>query len=86
MPKKKRKTARFKVGDRVNITFWDHAEDGSELLFEVSGRIGKITPQAYHIDTWRYANPEVPYDENVKRYSILKKAIVDMWVDAEQED
>ena len=71
---------RPKVGDLVEVQFWDHAEQSKDaLLFEVFGRIAGITRKAYIIRAWGYVldidragdgNPE-----NENSYAIVKRAI-----------
>jgi hypothetical protein len=70
-----------KVGDLVDIEFFDHAEDAEEaLLFKLCGEVEKITRVSYIISTWRYADKVVAAgDDNKKsnenRFAIVKKAI-----------
>lgn len=46
-----------KVGDIVHIVFLDHAQASDDaLLFEVFGRLDKITKTAYKVYHWRYVN------------------------------
>ncbi len=71
---------RPKVGDLVEVIFWDHAEQSKDaLLFEVFGRISGITRKAYLIRAWGYVseldrvgdgNPD-----NENSYAIVKRAI-----------
>lgn len=68
-----------KIGDLVEIIFWDHAEASKDaLLFEVFGRLIGITKKAYVIRAWGYvkdidrAGDGNPENENT--YAIVKRA------------
>lgn len=69
------------VGDIVHITFFDHAQDAEDvLLFEIFGRVTKITPKSYKVHYWLYVNDvDRAKDDNKKEnedsYSIVKRAI-----------
>ena len=69
-----------KVGDIVQVTFWDHAENAKDaLLFEVLGRVASVTRKAYLIRSWGYVN-EVDRagdgnPDNENSYAIVKRAI-----------
>jgi len=69
-----------KIGDLVELVFWDHAESSKDaLLFEVFGRLISITKQAYIIRARGYvkdvdrAGDGNPDNENT--YAIVKRAI-----------
>ncbi len=69
-----------KIGDLVELVFWDHAEQSKDaLLFEAFGRLISITKKAYIIRAWGYvkdvdrAGDGNPENENT--YAIVKKAI-----------
>ena len=69
-----------KVGDIVQIVFWDHAESSNDvLLFEVIGRIFNITPKSYGIKSWGYVTDvdkaRDSNEENETRFAIVKRAI-----------
>ena len=69
-----------KVGDLVTITFWDHAEASDDaLLFEVIGRLYRITRKAYCIKSWCYAKDvdaaRDSNEDNETRFAIVKRAI-----------
>ena len=65
---------RFRKGSIMAVTFDDHCKDGSvPITFTVFGRVSK---EFVCIDTWAYADTNVPYDSNVERYTILRKTIL----------
>ncbi len=72
----------IKVGDLVDIEFYDHAEDHDDaLVFRLAGEIGRITKTAYIVRTWRYTNDidrakDSNRKENENSFAIVKKAIV----------
>lgn len=71
----------IKVGDVVQVVFYDHAQDSDALLFEAFGRVGEITKNAYKVYHWRYVNDvDRAADNNTRHnedfYAIVKKAIV----------
>ena len=69
-----------KVGDLVEVIFYDHAQNSKDvLLFEMFGRVTKITKKGYLIHTWRYLK-EVDRavdtrDDNEDWFAIVKSAI-----------
>lgn len=69
------------IGDVVHIEFWDHAQDSSDaLLFEIFGRVTKITKAAYIVHYWRYVDAIQRASDDNRRdnedcYAIVKKAI-----------
>lgn len=75
-----RQTNKPKIGDIVEVTFLDHAENSKDvLLFEVFGRVKDITRKAYLIRAWGYVN-EVDRagdgnPDNENSYAIVKRAI-----------
>ena len=74
------KNVKPKVGDIVQITFWDHAESSDDvLLFEVVGRLYKITKRAYCLKAWCYANDidkvRDSNEDNETRFAIVKRAV-----------
>jgi hypothetical protein len=67
---------RLRKGQYVRIEFTDHAEDCSEpLVFVVVGQVSVVSRRHVCVDTWFYADEEMPYDENVKRFVILRSTI-----------
>jgi len=69
-----------KIGDIVYCTFLDHAENAKDvLLFEVIGRVYKITKRAYLVRCWGYVNDVDRAgdgnEDNENSYAIVKKAI-----------
>jgi len=69
-----------KIGDIVELVFWDHAESSKDaLLFEVYGRLIAITRKALIIRAWGYvkevdrAGDGNPDNENT--YAIVKRAV-----------
>ena len=75
MPKK-----RPTVGDIVEIVFLDHAENSKDvLLFEVYGRLIKITSKGYLVKSWGYVREvDQAADSNTDNenwYAIVKKAV-----------
>jgi hypothetical protein len=84
MPKNS-KSGRVAKGDIVHCTFYDHAENSKDaLLFEVFGRVEKVTRHAYLIYCWSYVDDvERAKDsnpENENWFAIVKRAIVDIKV------
>ena len=72
--------AKLKVGDVVHITFLDHAENSKDaLLFEVFGRLYKITRKAYLVRSWGYVSDvDRAVDSNTDNehtYAIVKSAV-----------
>ena len=66
-------------GDLVRVEFDDHVRDGDELIrFIVYGRVLNITRHAITVAVWEYADPNVPPDDNVDRYTIARKMIADV--------
>ncbi len=67
---------RCRVGQLIAVTFMDHSEDHDEpILFTVYGRVSKNARGHICIDCWEYANQDEPYDDNEKRFTIVKRAI-----------
>lgn len=67
---------RFTVGEVVAVTFCDHVEDGDDVIeFVAYGRVARVTRGAVSLDSWAYADPATPHDANVKRFTILRRAI-----------
>ena len=69
-----------KIGDLVHITFLDHAENSKDaLLFEVFGRLYKITRKAYLVRSWGYKDEiDRAVDSNTDNehtYAIVKSAV-----------
>ena len=81
----KPKKLKFKLGEIVELVFWDHSEGGEPHLFSVWGRVGKASKVAVTVDVWAYANPRHERDENVASYTIIRKAIEDKIELAERE-
>ena len=74
------KNVKPKVGDIIHITFWDHAESSDDaLLFEVMGRLYKITKMAYCLKSWCYASDldkaRDSHEDNETKFAIVKRAI-----------
>ena len=47
----------IKAGDIVHCQFLDHAENSDEaMLFEVFGRVERVTRNSYVIYCWRYVD------------------------------
>ena len=68
------------INDIARIVFLDHAENSQDaLLFEVFGRLTKITKKAYIVRSWGYVNDVDragdgnPDNEN--SYAIVKSTI-----------
>ena len=71
---------RPKVGDLVEVVFWDHAENSKDaLLFDVFGRLTSITRKAYIVRSWGYQKDvDRAGDGNTDNenwYAIVKKAV-----------
>ena len=72
---------KISIGDIVHIEFLDHAQDAKDvLLFEIFGRITKITPQSYIVHYWRYVKDvdraaDSNDRENEDCYAIVRSAI-----------
>jgi hypothetical protein len=74
-----------KIGDYVLIAFADHAEDSSSCIdFHVIGKLAKKTRKEYVVDSWYYADPKTPYDDNVKRFVIGRGLIQKLVILTEQ--
>tara|TARA_Y100000034_G_C6651081_1_gene284966 strand:+ start:116 stop:343 length:228 start_codon:yes stop_codon:yes gene_type:complete len=69
---------RWKKGKIVSVLFRDHVEDASEPMdFVLYGRVGKVGRDYICIDSWGHADPDKGHDSNVKRFTILKKVIIE---------
>jgi len=70
------------VDDVVCVRFLDHAMGTDAAIeFLVWGRIAIVTRTTYVVRTWDYVNAAVPdhNPDNVERFSIVRKAILEMW-------
>ena len=70
---------RIGVGWIVHVCFDDHCEDGEQpIRFDVWGRVAKVTRKYVVIVCWGYddASMDLNDDSNIKRYTILRSAIV----------
>lgn len=73
---KKRK--QFRRGMVVRVKFLDHVEDGSEPEeFIVFGQIAEVNRKYICVDSWKYANNGISYDDNVKRFTLLRSTILE---------
>jgi hypothetical protein len=73
---KKRK--QFRKGMVVRVKFLDHVEDGSEPEeFIVFGQIAEVNRKYICVDSWKYANNGISYDDNVKRFTLLRSTILE---------
>lgn len=73
---KKRK--QFRKGMVVKVKFLDHVEDGSEPEeFIVFGQIAEVNRKYICVDSWKYANNGISYDDNVKRFTLLRSTILE---------
>lgn len=73
---KKRK--QFRKGMVVKVKFSDHVEDGSEPEeFIVFGQIAEVHRKYICVDSWKYANNVTEYDDNVKRFTLLRSTILE---------
>lgn len=75
------KKIRPRIGSLVMIQFLDHVEDADEPIeFVVYGRLSHISCNAYTVESWAFVNPaEISNrDHNVKRFTIVKKAITEL--------
>ena len=69
------------IGQEVALTFLDHAEDANvPLEFILYGRVAISEDTHICIDSWAYADPDVEYDPNVKRFVIVRSAVTSMRV------
>ncbi len=70
---------RFRKGQLVKVVFDDHVQGAdTPLRFIVYGRIQSSTKPAIVVDVWHYSDSKVvARDDNVERFTILKKTIVD---------
>ena len=72
---------RVKVGDIVEVVFWDHAENSHDgMQFVCYGKITGSTRKAWIIHSWMYQDPiQRAGDSNVKdnenSFAIVKSAI-----------
>jgi hypothetical protein len=65
-----------RIGDEVRVQFYDHVEDGTEAInFTVWGRVSDLTKRTISIECWAYTDPNEEDKNNVKVYTIVKKAI-----------
>lgn len=70
---------KLRTGDECRIVFDDHVEDSdTPLRFIVWGRVRKVGRSSITVDSWAFENPddENNTDHNVKRFTIVKRAIV----------
>lgn len=67
------------VGDLVHVIFWDHAENGNAIQFEVIGRLFEVTRKEYKIRCWGYIKEtDRAADERTDNecwYSIVRRAV-----------
>ena len=71
---------KLREGKLMAIRFLDHVEDGSEPAdFTVYGKVAKVADDYVCIDSWCYSDDKVPYDRNVKRFTILTSTIQKVW-------
>jgi hypothetical protein len=79
MKKKSMKKPVPAVGDEVRILFHDHVEGTDDVEpYYVYGRVAKVSPRAYTIDSWAMAdmNRDREADrENITTFTILRKVI-----------
>jgi hypothetical protein len=62
----------------VKVKFLDHVEDGSEPEeFIVFGQIAEVNRKYICVDSWKYANNGISYDDNVKRFTLLRSTILE---------
>ena len=75
------KPQRPKIGDIVQIVFWDHAESFHDAMqFEVIGKLTGSTRKAWIIHSWLYHDPlqraaDTNAAENENKFAIVKSAI-----------
>ena len=68
---------RFRKGSIMAVYFLDHMEDGdAPEEFVVFGRIATVTRDYIKVRSWDYKQAGMPDDGNIKRWTILRKAIV----------
>lgn len=81
MTKKLRKPVPSK-GDWVRIRFHDHVEGSDDVAeYYVSGRVAKVTQQAYTVDSWAAVDPNQDRDgnrENITTNTILRGVITEV--------
>lgn len=68
------------VDDVVEVVFLDHTEDSDHLIeFYAVGRVTSISKDHLTLESWGYQYDEVEAsDPNVKRFSLVRKAIVNV--------
>jgi hypothetical protein len=74
------KEVRLNVGDLVELTFLDHAENSDDAMeFVVYGKLFAITRTAYKVGSWVYADDvsraKDSNTDNENYFTIVKKAI-----------
>jgi len=68
---------RFRRGQIVAVTFLDHVEDGSDPEeFTIYGRLAEVSRRHICVDCWAYVDSTKAHDDNVKRFTIVRSAIV----------
>ena len=67
---------RLRKGQIVAVEFLDHCEGAdAPIPFAVYGYLVSASRKSLTIDSWRYLDPVKPYDDNVKRFTIVRSAI-----------
>lgn len=68
------------IGMVVGVELLDHAEDACEPgRFHVYGVLSDVHDDYICVDCWVYSGEAQTYDSNVKRFVVLRGAIVSMW-------
>ena len=69
---------RPQVGDLIHVVFWDHAENGDAIRFEVIGRLMATNRRFIKVGCWLYVDPvDKAGDANTSNetfFSIVKSA------------
>ena len=60
------------------VLFLDHCEDGPEQRFLVWGRVDRITKTSIRVRVFDYVKKGKAPDENVKYFTILRSAILEV--------
>ena len=67
---------RFYPNQEGRFLIWDHAKDTREsLLFHVYGRVREVHSKEIELEPWTYVEPDIPPDQNVEPYAILKDSV-----------
>ena len=69
---------RLRAGMLVRIVLRDHAlqAESTPPVFTVYGRVASLTKDVVIVDTWHYTDPNVPRDDDVESFTLVRRAII----------